>query len=140
MNEEYAYEPCAKKKKAIYRPPSRDSSGTYSTPESLLNGVTREALRSVPSSELEECEKYLQNTYELNQEQVETLHKQIKLAKNREAVRKSRVKVQNKLNNFEAENIELRKKIMMMEAEIQNLKTQNVVLATENATLKRKYT
>lgn len=139
MNEEYAYEPCAKKKKAAYMPPLRGSSGTYTTPESLLNGVSREALRSVSSSELEECEKYLQSTYELNQGQVETLHKQIKLAKNREAVRKSRVKVQNKLSNFEMENIELRKKIMMMEAEIQKLKTQNAVLATENNALKRKH-
>lgn len=138
-NEDYACEPSAKKRKPIYMPPLRERTGAYTTPESLLNGVTREALRGVSSSELEECEKYLQNAYELTQGQIDTLHKQIKLAKNREAVRKSRVKVQNKLSNFEMENVELKKKIMLMEAEIQKLRTQNAVLATENNALKRKH-
>lgn len=137
--EDYTCEPLSKKRKAIYMPPLRETSGTYTTPESLLNGVTREALRGVPSSELEECEKYLQNTYELTQGQVDTLHKQIKLAKNREAVRKSRVKVQNKLSSFELENIELKKKILLLENEIQKLRTHNAVLATENNALKRKH-
>ena len=139
INEDYACEPSAKKRKSIYMPPLRENSGAYTTPESLLNGVSREALRGVPSSELEECEKYLQSTYELTQGQIDTLHKQIKLAKNREAVRKSRVKVQNKLSGFEMENVELKKKIMLLEAEIQKLRTENAVLATENNALKRKH-
>ena len=137
--DDYACEPSAKKRKSIYMPPLRENSGAYTTPESLLNGVSREALRGVSSSELEECEKYLQSTYELTQGQIDTLHKQIKLAKNREAVRKSRVKVQNKLSSFEMENVELKKKIMLLEAEIQKLRTQNAVLSTENSALKRKH-
>ena len=123
----------------MYMPPLDEKTGAYTTPESLLNGVSKEALRGVSSAELEECERYLQSTYELTQGQADTLHKQIKLAKNREAVRKSRVKVQNKLSTFEAENAELRRRIAALEAEVQALRTQNAVLAVENNSLKRRH-
>ena len=102
------------------------------TAESLLEDIPRSRLADISSEKLLEWSKYLSEKYTLTKDQAQRIRSFIKLAKNREAVRKSRAKAVGKLENATKKNEELLARIAALEAEVKRLRQ-------ENESLKRKH-